>query len=322
MRDYFRHIGVRVADGPGGVVMIGGGGSAGLLSEASDKVSADIDKVAKGSLSAPGSDSLMRVYSLARRNAAAVTFAEGLGKAVVLTDGAIAFTGTERAHDAFRTLLEVFDQPVRAFRVRVALVEYRAGDSSSLGFHAALDALGLVVRTSANPGSLVPQLAVTAGRFSAVLSSVGSDDRFEVIQTGSVVVGSGKSGRVSVGAEVPVLAATTSSQGVVTQNVQYKSAGVVVEVAPQLEGENVVGRVSAELSNVIRTQTSGIDSPTVNKRSVSSEIAARLGEVLILGGLDERRKDLTIQRFLGFPVGTSNSSAVSTILVLLSFELV
>jgi general secretion pathway protein D len=57
---------------------------------------------------------------------------------------------------------------------------------------------------------------------------------------------------------------------------------------------NTSGRVlldiEQEASSVVRTTTSGIDSPTIQQRKVQTRVAVNDGEALIIGGLIQERK--------------------------------
>mgnify|MGYP001278516044 CR=1 FL=1 len=102
----------------------------------------------------------------------------------------------------------------------------------------------------------------------------------------------------------------------------YRSAGVQLTVEPRIFEELIVAKVSQEISSFAVTTTSGIDSPTMMKRSASTVIDLRPGEVVALAGLDETRETSTRSglSWLPFDFSRSGSNARSQILLFLQAE--
>ena len=59
------------------------------------------------------------------------------------------------------------------------------------------------------------------------------------------------------------------------------------------KGGLVIMEIEQEVSDAIRTTSSGIDSPTIQQRKITSTVAIQSGETVALGGLIKDKKDHT-----------------------------
>ena len=82
-------------------------------------------------------------------------------------------------------------------------------------------------------------------------------------------------------------AQSVSEEGTPLVNtVELRDTGVILSVTPRVNaGGLVIMDIEQEVSDVINTTTSGIDSPTIQTRKISSSIAVQSGETVALGGL-------------------------------------
>jgi general secretion pathway protein D len=103
---------------------------------------------------------------------------------------------------------------------------------------------------------------------------------------------------LQIGDQVPII--TQTAQGVavtgapVVNSVTLKDTGVILSVTPRVnDSGRVVLDVEQEVSNVTKTTSSGIDSPTIQQRRIRTTITVKDGEVLALGGLIQQRDGTT-----------------------------
>ena len=72
----------------------------------------------------------------------------------------------------------------------------------------------------------------------------------------------------------------------VVNSVQLRDTGILLRVTPRIGKSGAVFvDVRQEVSNAIATETSGIDSPTIQQRKLSSTVAVQDGDSIALGGL-------------------------------------
>ncbi|MCZ6839166.1 MAG: SPOR domain-containing protein, partial [Alphaproteobacteria bacterium] len=96
--------------------------------------------------------------------------------------------------------------------------------------------------------------------------------------------------RLQVGDQVPIVtqqAQSVSQEGTpLVNSVELRDTGVILSVTPRVNaGGLVIMDIEQEVSDVAPTTTSGIDSPTISTRKISSSIAVQSGETVALGGL-------------------------------------
>jgi len=135
------------------------------------------------------------------------------------------------------------------------------------------------------------------GRIRAVLQALAEDERIEVLSSPSLMVLDNRSAQLRVGDQVPIR--TSESTGVdgdlITSTIQFRDTGVLLTVTPRVNSGGLVTLdVVQEVSDVSRTTSSDIDSPTISTRSIASTVAVRSGETVVLGGLiRENRLDIS-----------------------------
>ena len=103
---------------------------------------------------------------------------------------------------------------------------------------------------------------------------------------------------LTVGDEVPVAtqqSTTTDEANPRTINsIQFRDTGIILEVTPRVNAGGLVQLdISQEASDVVETVTSGIDSPTIRQRKITSSIAVQSGQTVALGGLIEEKENKT-----------------------------
>jgi general secretion pathway protein D len=123
------------------------------------------------------------------------------------------------------------------------------------------------------------------------INALGSVTDVNVISAPKIFTLDNKSATLQVGDQVPVI--TQSATGVrdatdptIVNSVQFRDTGIVLRVTPRIsKGGTVFVDVHQEVSSAIPTTTSGIDSPTIQQRKLSSSVAVQDGESIALGGL-------------------------------------
>jgi general secretion pathway protein D len=157
--------------------------------------------------------------------------------------------------------------------------------SGEFGFGSINNSAGKVAAQS--PGG---SITFFNGTVAAAVNALGSLTAVQVVSAPKIIVLDNKTARLQIGDQVPVV--SQSSQGTTTPNapvinsVDYRSTGVILSVSPRISGEDqVTMEVTQEVSSVGKTQTSGIDSPTIKQRRFESTLILQSGKVAALGGL-------------------------------------
>lgn len=129
-------------------------------------------------------------------------------------------------------------------------------------------------------------VADSAGAVKAVVNALAEKSLINVISTPSVMVLDNHTAAIHVGDQQPIRSASTiTTGGNVQQSIQYKDTGVKLEVTPSV---NDGGLVTLDINQSI-TDVGPVDAATGQRsfleRTVSSRVAIRSGESVVLGGL-------------------------------------
>ncbi len=124
------------------------------------------------------------------------------------------------------------------------------------------------------------------GNIDAVINALAEKSLINVISTPSVMVLDNNVAYIHVGDQVPVNTGTTvSSGGTTVENITYKDTGVKLSVKPSV---NAGGLVTMDIEQSV-TDVGTIDAATRQRsfleRTISSRVAVRSGESVVLGGL-------------------------------------
>ncbi len=138
-----------------------------------------------------------------------------------------------------------------------------------------------------------------------LLSALATKTHVEVISSPKLLVLNNQTATLQVGDRVPVVTeqavSTITSGAPLVNSVQYEDTGVILKLTPRVNrGGLVMLDITQEVSDVATTTTSGIDSPTIHERKISSSVAVQDNETVALGGLivDNRERDLNGIPFL------------------------
>lgn len=131
-----------------------------------------------------------------------------------------------------------------------------------------------------------------------VLNAVSGVTDVNIISSPSLMVLDNKTAVLQVGDQVPV--ATQSAVSVadpdapIVNAIEFKDTGVILSVTPRVnDSGRVILEIEQEVSDVVNTTTSGIDSPTIQQRKVKTTVVVNDGESLALGGLMQKRHEDT-----------------------------
>lgn len=205
-----------------------------------------------------------------------------------------------------RQVLEQVDKPVPEMLVKAVLLEVQTGETeaSAVDLVASLLSKGIGGVSVNYKGGTVSDagIKVQIGGIDAVWSALSSDKRFRILSAPQVRVKSGGSAKFSVGSETPVLGAIQyQGNGQSQQSIEYKPSGVILDLQPQIRGEQSELKVFQQLSSFAKTETGVNGSPTLMKRELTSTVMVGPKEVILLGGLDEERTNANSYGFFFMP---------------------
>ncbi|MGF1475499.1 MAG: type II secretion system secretin GspD [Geminicoccaceae bacterium] len=133
-------------------------------------------------------------------------------------------------------------------------------------------------------------LLLSGADAAVVLNALSGITDVNVISSPSIMVLDNRQATLQVGDQVPIVTQSavsiTDPAAPIVNSVSYRDTGVTMRVAPRV-GDNglVLLEIEQDVSDVVPTTTSGIDSPTIQQRRIATTVAVNDGESLALGGL-------------------------------------
>ncbi|WP_278405668.1 secretin N-terminal domain-containing protein [Pseudoalteromonas ruthenica] len=216
------------------------------------------------------------------------------------------YTTPSKYHDVVE-LIEQIDILPGQVLIEAAITEVTLEGNFSYGVDWSLADGALIDDKSPGKGSLLDfsggglSYTLSGVDYSATLNFLQGQSRVNILSKPRILVKDGSSANLNVGTEIPLLTQTSSdldaSQDRVVQNVQYRNTGVTLNVTPTINAQGVISvKVNQSVSEAGENKLSGVDSPIILNRSFSTELLARDGQTIVLGGLiSENNSDSSTQ---------------------------
>lgn len=209
---------------------------------------------------------------------------------------------TGKEYRKIKPALERLDIPATQVIIEASIIEVTLNDSLRYGLEWTFDGgvgsgnegLGQLF----NDDSLAPNVPGFAysvingsGQVRAVLNALASDNLLNVISSPSVMVLDNQTANIQVGDQIPVSTGTTQTNDFVTTQVQFRDTGVHLSVTPSVNaGGMVVMDIEQSVTDVGPVEDEGVEQRTFLERSITSRVAVRSSESIVLGGLIRENK--------------------------------
>jgi len=138
-------------------------------------------------------------------------------------------------------------------------------------------------------------VARTVGDVQAALQALKNVTNVQIISAPQLLIRDKQQATFQVGDLVPTI--TQSATSVITagapviNNVQYQPTGVILTVTPRINYGGLVSLdIDQEVSDVVPTTTSSINSPTFQQRKIQTKVIVQDGETISLAGLISDKK--------------------------------
>ena len=239
------------------------------------------------------------------------------------------------------------DRVPRQVLINVRIYEVVLTDELSLGVSAFLQNRNrpTVPSPSATTASFGAGGAVSAGlnlatralmgdtrELVAFLNAAETRSRSRVLSAPTVIASDNVAANIQVGSSIPTL----TSQGVIpggtgggslfSNTVSNRNTGVILSVTPRINaGGWVTLAVRQEVSSPGPPPTAGIQSPTINIRSVETQVTIKNGQTIAIGGIISETKGISRNRVpllgsipvVGLLFGTTSRTTERTELIAL-----
>jgi type II secretion system protein D len=152
-------------------------------------------------------------------------------------------------------------------------------------------------------------LYVAAGNaFAAIVHLLESTNKFKILSRPTVFTSNNKKAIIASGQEVPVPTSTltnatsTLNVGSIQSNIEYKQVVLQLEVVPLINSEKEVSLdILQKIDSLVpngNVNISGNSVPTIDTKYIRTNVSARNGSTIILGGLIQEQKQ---KQYTGIP---------------------
>lgn len=128
-------------------------------------------------------------------------------------------------------------------------------------------------------------------RINLRLEMLANEGKARTLIRPSALISNKKTGRITVGQEVPYLEATSAGGGTATASVSFKEIAIVMEVTPTILGDGLM-RLDIKLTikeQIAQIAIQGNNTPVLSNREAVSNVFIRHGETLAIGGMIRER---------------------------------
>ena len=260
-------------------------------------------------------------------------------KIQVLADdarNAIIARALKSEHVEIKRLINRLDSPSKQVLIEVTLAEVTLNDEINLGvrwffqsgnFSNTFSDVATGAVASTFPGF---STLFTTNSAQVALNALSSVTDVKVISSPTLTVLDNQEAILQIGDQVPIATRSSTStvdpDAPIVSTIEYRDTGVIMRIKPRIgNGGRVVMDIEQEVSDVVATTTSGIDSPTIRQRQIQTTVVVNNGETLALGGIIQEKNEATKSQvpgagnipFLGALFRNKSKSADRTELIIL-----
>lgn len=196
-----------------------------------------------------------------------------------------------------QSVLQKLDIPPQQVMIEATIVEVALNDNLRYGLQFALNSGNADFNlTDSGSGGVTAGggglgFVFDNGRSARViLDALSSVTDVNVISSPRLMVLGEETATLQIGDQVPVASQSAvpinSADARIVNSIEFRDTGVILRVTPHIgAGDTILVDVDQEISDVVATTTSNIDSPTIRQRRVSSKISVQDGETIAFAGL-------------------------------------
>ena len=215
-------------------------------------------------------------------------------------NNAILVYGTPAEFERVEAALRRLDTPVIQVLIEASIVEVTLTDDMKYGIQWTFSDnrrngdVGTGVLSTLGGGALGGPAAgfsytlrtSALGDIRAVLNAVADKSKVRVISSPSLMVLDNHTATINVGNQQPIQSGQTlTNGGNVSTSIQYKDTGVALSVLPTVNAGDMVTMQISQAVTDVGPQDIATGQRSFLQRQISSKVAVRSGETLVLGGL-------------------------------------
>jgi general secretion pathway protein D len=231
------------------------------------------------------------------------------GQVLVVADpntNSLLVTTASRFEAQVRQIIAELDRSVPQVLIKVLVAEVTHDNSVDFG----TDFSVLNTRPNGN-GQSAGQTFGTPGtglvvnflenNLNAQLHALAQQNKLDVLSRPYILASDNQPASILVGQQVPIVNSNyTTALGQTVSNYTYESVGIILNVTPHINPDGLVTLdVAPEISQLTAQTVSvgpGVNAPIIADRSATSRVGIRDGNTIVIGGLMQDQKTLTVNK--------------------------
>jgi general secretion pathway protein D len=210
-------------------------------------------------------------------------------------NNSLVITATSAEYKRMRQILQSIDVATAQVLLEATIAEVTLNDNLKFGLRYFLHKGGSnVTLTDSLTGAVAPVFPgfsyfLNLTNLQVVLNALNTITDVNIVSSPTLMVQENKRAVLQVGDEVPIATQSAVSVGApgapIVNSVSFRSTGVILGITPRVSDDGrVLLDIEQEVSGVIPTTSSNIDSPTIQQRRVKTTVTTKDGETLVLAG--------------------------------------
>ncbi|MCF6172973.1 MAG: hypothetical protein L3J44_04230 [Campylobacteraceae bacterium] len=185
--------------------------------------------------------------------------------------------------------------------VEVTVAEVTMTDTFSLGFEHAItnESKNLPKQLLSITGGGSGLGVVFSGNYlDTTINAFAQKQLLNILSRPKILILNNSTGTINVGTQVPIVTSETSAADItsgtkptINRNITYRNTGINLGLTPTINSNGVLTmNISINLSEAQLNDTSGIDSPLIVNRTLSTQAVIKSGDTILIGGLISKNK--------------------------------
>lgn len=133
-----------------------------------------------------------------------------------------------------------------------------------------------------------------SNNITASIDALSSITKVNIVSAPSLMVMHNRRAILQIGDQVPIIKQTSKSvtnpDAPIINSIEQKDTGIILSVTPKIKKSGrIMIDIEQEVSSVVETTTSGIDSPTIQQRKIKTSVIVQDKQPIALGGIIQNR---------------------------------
>ncbi|MBD9624010.1 type II secretion system secretin GspD [Ensifer sp. ENS06] len=210
---------------------------------------------------------------------------------------------TAREYDHIQGLLRQLDVVPTQVLLEAVIAEVTLTDELKFGLRWFFESGNFGLRLSdLATGAVAPSFPGFAWSYATndirvTLNALSSVTDVNVVSAPTLMALNNQKATLQVGDQVPIVtqqATSTNGNSPIVNSIELKDTGVILSVTPRVNSSGrIMLDIQQEVSDVVKTTSSGIDSPTIQQRKISTRVVVNDSESIALGGLIQQKNSIS-----------------------------